>query len=320
MRTRRIGIVGFDDVQALDVTGPADTFAAAGRLADGKTPAYEVVLLGVRKGRIRSQSGIDFYADATLSSAGQLDTIVIPGGKGLRTNSAVRTRIAKWLQTAAPRARRVASVCTGIYALAEAGFLEGRSATTHWHYAADVRGKWKKIGLNADAIYVKDGKYYTSAGITAGIDLCLALVEEDCGQDVALEVARGLVVYLKRSGGQLQYSQPLQLQTQAREHFGDIAGWIRGHLAGDLTIESIAERVNLSPRHFARKFKDLLGVTPADFVEELRLDEARWMLVNARDSIVKVAQNVGYSSDDTFRRAFERRFGVAPAEYRSRFG
>jgi transcriptional regulator GlxA family with amidase domain len=320
MRTRRIGIVGYDDVQALDVTGPADTFAAAARTADGKTPAYEVVLLGLRKGRIRSQSGIDFYAGATLSNAGQLDTIVIPGGKGLRTNSAVRTGIAKWLQTAAPRTRRVASVCTGIYALAEAGLLDGRSATTHWHYAADVRDKWKKIGIDADAIYIKDGKYYTSAGITAGIDLCLALVEEDCGQDVALEVARGLVVYLKRSGGQLQYSQPLLLQTQAKEHFGDVAGWIRGHLADDLTVESIAERVNLSPRHFARKFKDLLGVTPADFVEELRLDEARWMLVNARDSIAKVARSVGYASDDTFRRAFERRFGVAPAEYRSRFG
>ena len=319
MRTLRIGIVGYDDVQALDVTGPADTFAAASRIAGGKTPTYEVVLLGLRKGRIKSQSGVDFYTDTTLSNAGNLDTIVIPGGCGVRTDAAVRERIASWLKGAAPKARRVASVCTGIYALGEAGLLHGRSATTHWEYAADVRKTWQKIGLDADAIYVKDGKYYTSAGITAGIDLCLALVEEDCGQEVALQTARELVVYLKRSGGQLQYSQPLQLQTQAKEHFGDIASWIRGHLGGNLTIEAIAERVDLSPRHFTRKFKDLLGITPADFVEELRLDEARWLLVNARDPIAKVAENVGYSSDDTFRRAFERRFGVAPTEYRSRF-
>lgn len=320
MKTRRIGIVGFDDVQALDVTGPADTFAAASQIAGGKTPVYEVVLLGLNKGRVRTQSGIHFYADATLSNAGLVDTIVIPGGKGIRTDRAIRTRIASWLRTAAPKARRVASVCTGVYALAEAGLLEGRTATTHWCYAADVRAKWNSIGINADAIFVKDGKYYTSAGITAGIDLCLAFVEEDCGQDVALKVARELVVYLKRSGGQLQYSQPLALQTQAKEHFGDIAGWIRGHLGENLTIESIAEHANLSPRHFTRKFKDLVGITPADFVEELRLDEARWLLVNAGDSIAKVAENVGYSSDDTFRRAFERRFGVAPTEYRERFG
>ena len=320
MKTRRIGIVGYDGVQALDVIGPADTFAAANAEAGGKVPPYDVVLVGVRKGRVRTESGLSLFAEETLAESGLFDTIVVPGGRGIRVDPKVRETVSRWLRANAGKARRVASVCTGIYALADAGLLDGRFATTHWRYASDVRDTWKKVSMNADAIFVKDGKYYTSAGITAGIDLCLSFVEEDCGQEVALKVARELVVYLKRSGGQLQYSQPLLLQTQAKEHFGDIAGWIRGHLADDLTIEAIAERLNLSPRHFTRKFKQLLGVTPADFVEELRLDEARWLLVNARDPIAKVAENVGYSSDDTFRRAFERRFGVAPTEYRSRFG
>ncbi|HEY1978026.1 MAG TPA: GlxA family transcriptional regulator [Candidatus Baltobacteraceae bacterium] len=320
MKTRRIGIVGYDGVQALDVIGPADTFAAANAEAGGKVPPYEVVLVGVRKGRVKTESGLSLFAEETLAEGGLFDTIVVPGGRGIRVDPKVREAVSRWLRANAAKARRVASVCTGIYALADAGLLDGRFATTHWRYASDVRDTWKKVSMNADAIFVKDGKYYTSAGITAGIDLCLSFVEEDCGQEVALKVARELVVYLKRSGGQMQYSQPLLLQTQAKEHFGDIAGWIRGHLADNLTIESIAEHANLSPRHFTRKFKHLLGVTPADFVEELRLDEARWLLVNARDSISKVAENVGYSSDDTFRRAFERRFGVAPTEYRSRFG
>ena len=319
MKTRRIGIVAYDGVQALDVIGPADTFGAANVVTGGKVAPYEVVLVGTRRGRVRTESNLSLFAEETLAGHGLFDTVIVPGGRGIRVDPKTRAAVARWLRGIAAKARRVASVCTGIYALAEAGLLDGKFATTHWRFASDVRDTWKKISVNADAIFVKDGKYYTSAGITAGIDLCLALVEEDCGQEVALKVARELVVYLKRSGGQLQYSQPLLLQTRAKEHFGDIAGWIRGHLADDLTIESIAERVSLSPRHFTRKFKGLFGITPADFVEELRLDEARWLLVNAGDPIAKVAQNVGYTSDDTFRRAFERRFGVAPTEYRERF-
>ena len=173
--------------------------------------------------------------------------------------------------------------------------------------------------MSADAIFIKDGNLYTSAGVTAGIDLALALVEEDFGAELALEVAREIVVYLKRSGGQLQYSQPLVAQTKAKARFGDLAEWIRGNLQTDLTVEMLAERANLSPRHFARKFKATFALTPADFVEELRLDEARWLLVNGDDAMSDLAQTIGYISDDTFRRAFERRYGVAPTEYRRRF-
>jgi transcriptional regulator GlxA family with amidase domain len=317
MKTRRIAIAAYDGAQALDLIGPSDTFAAANTVAG--SPLYEVCLLGARKGRVRTESGLCLFVEHTFAEPGAFDTLIVPGGLGVRVDRKTRATVAAWLRKNAGRARRVASVCTGVYALAEAGLLEGRSATTHWRFASDLRDTWAKVSVNADAIFVKDGKYYTSAGITAGIDLCLSMVEEDCGQEIALEVARELVVYLKRSGGQLQYSQPLLMQTKAKKHFGDIVGWIRGHLGGDLTIESIAERVGLSPRHLTRKFKTLFGMTPADFVEELRLDEARWLLVNAGDPVAKVARNVGYSNDDTFRRAFERRFGVAPIEYRKRF-
>lgn len=319
MRTRRIGIVAYDGVQALDVAGPADVFSIANTLLPTKATQYEVVLLGAKKGPVATESGLRFHVDATYSRSGMLDTIVVPGGRAVRLQTDVMSAVVRWLRDNAGRARRVASVCTGIYALAESGLLDGRAATTHWRYAGEVQARWKDIAVNPDAIFVKDGKYYTSAGITAGIDLCLTFVEEDFGRDLALQVAREMVVYLKRSGGQLQYSQPLLLQTGAKSRFDDIAQWIRGHLAEDLTVESIAERANLSPRHLTRKFRTTFGITPADFVEELRLDEARWLLVNAEDRIEKVAVEVGYANDDTFRRAFERRFGVAPAEYRKRF-
>ncbi|MGC1381895.1 MAG: GlxA family transcriptional regulator [Candidatus Baltobacteraceae bacterium] len=320
MKVRNIGIVGYDGVQALDIAGPADVFSIANALVGGKTPPYAVALLGAKRGPVATESGLSFYAETTLARCGLLDTIVVPGGRAARLDAKARSDMVAWLREHAPRARRVASVCTGIYALAETGLLDGRSATTHWRYARDVQRRWTRVRISADALFVKDGKYYTSAGVTAGIDLCLAFVEEDFGRELALKVAREMVVYLKRSGGQLQYSQPLLLQTQAKGRFEEIAAWIRGHLGEDLSVETIAERANLSPRHFARKFRAAFGITPADFVEELRLDEARWLLVNADDSIESVAAAVGYATDDTLRRAFERRYGIAPNEYRKRFG
>lgn len=320
MRERRIGIVAYPGLQALDVAGPSDVFTTANSLMTGKMRRYAVALLAASEAAVPTGSGLAFHAPTPLSRAGSLDTIVIPGGSTLRTDSGARRNIARWLREHARKARRVASVCTGIYALAESGLLDGREVTTHWRYADDLQARWKNLRVNADAIFIKDGKFYTSAGITAGIDLCLALVEEDFGNELALAVARELVVYLKRPGGQLQYSQPLLLQTRAKTRFGDVASWIRGHLNEELTTEALAERMDLSPRHLNRRFKEEFGVTPADFVEELRLDEARWLLANADDTMESIAYEIGYRSDDTFRRAFERRFGVNPNEYRKRFG
>ncbi len=319
MKVRRIAILVYDAVETLDVAGPADVFSSANQLLAREPAAYDVVVVGLRRGRITSESGVCFYADTALADGGLFDTIIVPGGKGVRLHPKTRTSVTKFLREQARSARRVASVCTGIYALADTGLLDGRNVTTHWRYAAEVQRRWPKLSVNADAIFVKDGKFYTSAGVTAGIDLALSFVEEDYGSELALAVARDIVVYLKRSGGQLQYSQPLLAQTKTKAHFGDLTAWIRGNLQRDLTLDSLAERVDLSPRHFARKFKATLGLTPADFVEELRLDEARWLLVNGEDPMNDLAQTVGYTSDDTFRRAFERRYGIAPAEYRRRF-
>lgn len=316
---RRIAILVYDDVETLDVAGPADVFSTANDLLARHPAPYDVVVTGIRRGRVASESGVCFHADWALGDGGVFDTIIVPGGKGLRLSAKGRAPIGRFLLEQAQKARRIATVCTGIYALADTGLLDGRNATTHWRYAADVQRRWPKLHVNADAIFIKDGKFYTSAGVTAGIDLALSFVEEDFGSELALAVAREIVVYLKRSGGQLQYSQPLLAQTKSKAHFGDLAQWIRGNLHSDLTLEALAERVNLSPRHFARKFKAAFGLTPADFVEELRLDEARWLLVNGDDSMNDLAQAVGYMSDDTFRRAFERRYGIGPAEYRRRF-
>lgn len=319
MKVRRIAIIVYDAVETLDVAGPADVFATANDLLGRQPAPYDVAVASPRRGRVAAESGICFCADAALADGGMFDTIIVPGGRGLRLNPKTRAPIKQFLLEQAQRARRIASVCTGIYALADTGLLDGRSVTTHWRYAADVQRRWPRLRVNSDAIFIKDGKFYTSAGVTAGIDLALSFVEEDFGSELALAVAREIVVYLKRSGGQLQYSQPLLAQTKTKAAFGDLAEWIRGNLQGDLTLESLAERVNLSSRHFARKFKATFGLTPSDFVEELRLDEARWLLVNGGDPMSDLAKTVGYMSDDTFRRAFERRYGIAPAEYRRRF-
>ncbi|MDB5492960.1 MAG: AraC family transcriptional regulator, partial [Phenylobacterium sp.] len=228
-------------------------------------------------------------------------------------------RVAGWVAERAPRTRRVVSVCTGFYALAASGVLDGRRATTHWRHAADAAKRFPQVRLEPDAIFIRDGAFATSAGITAGIDLALALVEEDLGPSISLAVARELVVYLKRSGGQLQYSEPLRFQVRASGRLADLAAWMPGHLGEDLSIERLASRVNFSPRHFARVFKQTFGLTPAEHVEQLRLDEAAARLLASDLTLEAIAHSVGYQGGDTFRRAFERRFGVPPSAYRERF-
>jgi transcriptional regulator GlxA family with amidase domain len=210
-------------------------------------------------------------------------------------------------------------VCTGIYGLAPTGLLDGRNAATHWAFADDVQRRFPKVRVDRDALFRKDERFYTSAGITAGIDLALAMVEEDLGPEAALAAAREMVVYLKRSGGQNQYSEPLRFQVESTDRFADVAAWIPTHLRGDLSVEGLARRACLSVRQFARAFKERFEVTPGAFVEEARLTEACRRLAARRSNIEAVARSVGYASDDAFRRAFERRFGVSPRDYRRRF-
>lgn len=320
MTPKRIGFLVFDDVVALDFVGPIEAFNLAVISGDhgNRWPCYQVITIGITGKTIFSESRLRFQPDKSISNAPPLDTLVVPGGSGLR-RSDVEKALVPWLKARAHKTRRMASVCTGIYGLASAGLLNGCRATTHWGFAKDVARRFPKIRLNDDAIFIKDGRFYTSAGVTAGIDLSLALIEEDYGPKVALAVARDLVVYLKRSGGQGQYSEPLRFQTQSTDRFSEITTWIAGHLHEDLSVDLLAERASCSRRHFSRLFKEVFGSTPADFVERLRLTEARHELALPRASLKGVAASVGFKSVDAFSRAFERRFGIRPTDYRHRF-
>jgi transcriptional regulator GlxA family with amidase domain len=316
--TRRIGILGYDGIQALDLVGPAETFAAVPERADG-TREYEIVIIGMgRTRRFTAETGLTLTADVGPDTRLKLDTLIVPGGRGMRT-APVASATAAFIRRRADRMRRVAAVCTGTYGLAATGLLDGRRVATHWRFAADLQRRFPKLRVDADAVFIRDGAFYTSAGISAGIDLSLALIEEDCGPRAALGVARELVVYLKRPGGQRQFSEPLQYQLKGADRFADLVGWISGSLDEDLSVVSMAERACLSPRQFTRAFTATFGVPPAAFVENLRLREATDRLAARRTGIDAVARSVGYASADVFRRAFERKFGIAPHEYRRRF-
>lgn len=311
---RRIGLIGYNGITALDLVGPAETFSAANSHAPG---AYEVLVLSANTKPFASEGGLRLTPDATLDNAPALDTIIVPGGAGLRDDR-VAAPIVAWLKTRR-RTRRLASVCTGIYALGQSGLLDGRRATTHWRFAADVARRFPGIVLEPDAIFIRDGNLYTSAGVTAGIDLALSLVEDDLGGRVALAVARDLVVYLKRSGGQMQFSEPLQFQARATDRFADLAAWMVSNLSKDISVETMASRAGLGARHFSRRFARVFGMPPASYLEQLRLDEARKRLGAPHQTVDSVAASVGYASADSFRRAFERRFGIAPSQFRGRF-
>jgi len=304
-------------VNALDLVGPLEAFASA--QADDGTALYETVVIGPGAGAFTADSGVVFKPSATLATAPPLDTLLVPGGSGLRRPD-TNARLSAWLRERARRTRRVACVCTGVYGLAPTGLLEGRRVATHWRFAEPLQRAFPRLRVDADALFVKDGPFYTSAGITAGIDLALALVEEDFGPARALAVARELVMYLKRPGGQEQFSEPLRFQTEAGDRLADLAAWMGAHLTQDLSVEALARRAHLCPRHFTRVFKGALGRTPAAFALDLRLTEARRRLAARATSIGAVATSVGFRSDDAFRRAFLRRFGVTPAAYRRHFG
>jgi transcriptional regulator GlxA family with amidase domain len=315
----RIGFLIFPEVTALDFVGPMDAFMSATITSGGRSRAcYETVVIGVQRGIVRSESGLGLASHCTLASAPALDTIIIPGGRGLREPD-VNAAVTAWLRERARGIRRIASVCTGIYGLAPSGLLDGRSVTTHWAFAADVAKQFPALNVEPDALYLRDGKFYTSAGITAGIDMTLAMIQDDYGASVSLAVARELIVYLKRSGGQEQYSQPLRFQSDNADRFGDLVAWVDANLHKPLSVEVLAKRVHVGARHFSRQFKDATGITPASFVERRRLDEARLRLVSSKASVNAIATSVGFKSSDAFRRAFERRFGVAPRLYRERF-
>lgn len=313
---RTVLIVLFDGVQSLDVTGPLEVFAHARDHAGD--PAYHVRTASLGGVPIRTSSGLRITPDADLAAWGEqaLDLLLIPGGHGSRHPD---PELTAWVRAAAPRVTRLASVCTGAFLLAEAGLLDGRTATTHWAYSSQLAGKYPSVTVDPDPIFIKDGNLATSAGVTAGIDLALALLEDDLGRDMALTVARHLVVFLRRPGGQSQFSAQLQAQTATRKPIRHVQQWITEHPAETLTVETLALRANLSPRQFARAFTAEIGLTPGRYVDQVRIEAARRRLEDTADGIEEAARACGYGTSEAMRRAFIKTLGVSPAEYRRRF-
>ena len=321
MAPKRVGILGFEGVVAIDLAGPAQVFDGA-QISDEKgnqQPGYEVLTIGLSNRPFATDTGMVIKPGKTVKNAPSLDTLIIPGGKVLARDPRLAGAVAKFVLERAGKTRRIASICTGAFGLAETGLLSGHNVTTHWRFARELADRFPDLRVQDDTIFIKAGSLYTSAGATAGIDLSLHLVEEDYGSAVALSVARDLVVYLKRSGGQQQYSEPLQFQTQSIDRFAELPTWMIGHLNENLSVEALAARACLCARHFGRRFKMVFGHSPADFVEKLRIDEARHRLSNGVDNIENIAASVGFKSADAFRRAFERRLGIKPKEFRQRF-
>ena len=320
MTPLRVGFIGYEQANALDLAGPAEAFASAFRDGGkGKLErCYEVVIIGLTRRPFATESGLVFQPVATIETALRLDTLIVPGGCGLRVAETNR-KVADWVRNKAKTTRRVASVCTGIYGLAATGLLDGRTVTTHWRFAADVARRFPALKMKANALFVKDEQFYTAAGVTAGIDLALALIEEDFGSKIALAAAREMVVYLKRSGGQEQYSEPLQFQMQSGDRFAELVAWMTNNPTAEMSVETLARRASLSPRQFFRRFKEHFGSSPAMFVETLRLNEARRRLSAGESSIDRVAESVGFNGGDSFRRAFTRRFRVTPSKFRRNF-
>ncbi|HTN91963.1 MAG TPA: DJ-1/PfpI family protein [Sorangium sp.] len=321
--TRRIVVVAYDGASAIDVVAPVDVFAFASHLASprgpGDPPAYAVEIAAVSGGVIRTISGAQLVAHKALDDvAPGVDTVLVAGGD---TGEAMRdARLLGWLRAATPEVRRMGAVCTGAFILAAAGLLAGHRAATHWSAADTLARQFPAVEVDADAIFVRSGKIYTSAGTTASIDLALSLVEEDLGYDVALEAARGMVVFLKRPGGQSQFSRPLLAQTAAAGPLRRVIEWALRHLDADLRVEVLADKAGMSPRNFARTFARALQTTPAKFVEAARLEQARSCLEGGRASIKQLARDCGFGTDERMRRAFQRTLQVTPEEYRRRFG
>ena len=315
MRSRSVMIVVYEGVQSLDVTGPLEVFAGASA-AVGQPDAYQITTAGLGRRPVRTSSGLRVLPDADLGDVGPVHTLLVPGGAGtVAADPAVVSRIGEL----AAEAERVVSVCTGAFLLAEAGLLSGRRATTHWAYCDALARRFPDTEVDPEPIYVRDGHVATSAGVTAGIDLALALVEEDLGRAVALLVARHLVMFLRRPGGQAQFSTQLAAQLAERRPLREVQQWIAEHPADDLSVDVLARRSAMSPRHFARAFAAEVGVTPGRYVDRTRLETARSRLEDTDDGIEEIARSCGYGTPEAMRRAFVRALAVPPVEYRRRF-
>ncbi|THD60325.1 GlxA family transcriptional regulator [Phenylobacterium sp.] len=300
----------------VEIAAIADAFSEAN--AQTGQDHYRVRLISEHREPIRTSSGLTIVADATLDEfSEQIDTLIVPPTHGVPLPPS--PTVTEWLRTQAPRTRRYGSACTGAFILGAAGLLNGRRVTTHWQYARDLAAQYPDAMVEPDRIFVRDGPMFTSAGVTAAFDLMLSLIEEDLGRDAALAVARFMVMYLKRPGGQSQFSAQLAAQFVAREPIQRVQQWIREHLRQDLSVAQLAHEVGMSQRNFARAFVQESHVTPAHFVELTRIDEARRLLEETKLPVQRVALDSGFSGTQAMRKAFCRRLEVTPSEYRERF-
>jgi transcriptional regulator GlxA family with amidase domain len=315
-RTRHILVLAVEGCQSLDVLGPVEVFDNASVEVPG---AYRIELVGpTESGIVTTSSGVRLGVAPMPESPPRHDTLLVAGGEGARA-AVDDAGVVNWVACASRRANRVVSVCTGAYLLAAAGLLDHRRATTHWQWCDALAERYRDVHVEPDPVFVRDGSVWTSAGVTAGIDLALALVEQDLGPEVALAVARELVVFFKRPGGQSQFSSALSAQQATRPALRELQAWIAGHLSEDLSVAALAERAIMSERSLTRAFSREVGETPAVYVEALRVEHARALLEDGAPSLEAVARSAGFASGEVLRRAFHRRVGVSPADYRARF-
>ena len=318
-----IAILIFPVVEVLDVTGPAEVFATATDLVSQRfgssTAAYSILLCAPRKGRVVTSSGVELFASKSLSDlTKRVDTLIIAGGRGV--TPAIRDQYLEgWIRKTARRSRRLCSVCAGAFLLAEAGLLRSRRVTTHWRLCDKLARAYPDVAVECDPIFLRDGNVFTSAGVTAGIDLSLVLVEADHGREIALAVARELVMFLKRPGGQSQFSIELRSQATDREPIREVQSWIVQNLASELCLDVLARRTAMSPRNFTRVFKRATGMTPATFVELARVEKAHRCLEASSVGVEAIASQCGFGTSESMRRAFLRTIRVPPASYRERF-
>ncbi|WP_030245393.1 GlxA family transcriptional regulator [Streptomyces sp. NRRL S-350] len=319
----RAVIAAFPGIELLDVTGPAEVFSVASRVAGADRPGYLVQVATADGGPVTTSSGVRLMADLTFDDvAGPIDTLLVSGAIEIVDDGVepvIDHEVTRWLRRAAPRARRIGSICAGAHLLAAAGLLDGRPATTHWLTAARLAAEHPGIRVDPDPIFIRDGHVWTCAGVTSGMDMALAMVAEDHGQDLALATARMMVMYVKRSGGQSQFSVPLSVQNAEDDRIDGLRRWIAEHLTEDLSLEALAARTHLSARHLARLFRQRTSTTPAAYVEAARLEAARRLLQDSDRSLPEVAAASGLGSVETLHRVFRRRLGTTPAEYRRRF-
>jgi transcriptional regulator GlxA family with amidase domain len=316
---RKVALIGYEGAQALDLVGPMEVFSMANRF--GAAQAYEISLASPEGGAIHCNSGLALGGSVALADLpAALDTILVAGASKQALRRESGGPIPDWLNRRAAGTRRIGSVCSGAFVLASAGLLDGRRATTHWDFCDEMRSFRPAVRLEPDAIFVADPPFFTSAGVTAGIDLCLSLVEADCGPQLALAVARNLVLFMRRPGGQTQYSAGLNVQAAATPRLRQLIADIAADPCGDLSVPQLAARAAMSERTFSRVFQKEAGIGPAAFVESARLDRAKALLETSDWPLARVAERAGFGGPEGLHRAFNKRVGITPGAYRQRFG